>query len=86
MNLTVYSTHLTLNLFLKKNLTPATSAGYTGKGGGYHNFIIPCINNKPSHREENTLNTLNHMYNNKIHISCFSETLKSQDSPHSLLE
>lgn len=33
MNLTVYSTHLTLNLFLKKNLTPATSAGYTGKGG-----------------------------------------------------
>lgn len=84
MNLTVYFPHLSLNLFLKNNT--CNFSWLYGEGGVYHNFIIPCINNKPSHREENTLNTLNHIYNNKIHISCFSETLKSQDSPHSLLE
>lgn len=65
-------------LVCEKNLTPATSFSWLyWEERGQHNFIIPCINNKPSHREENTLNTLNHIYNNKIHISCFSETLKS---------
>lgn len=78
MSFTVNFQHLGLNSYMKKILTPATSFSWLHwEERGYSNFIIPRINNIPSHREENTLNTLHHIYNNKIHISCFSETLKS---------
>lgn len=40
MNLTVYFLHLGLNLFMKKNLTSATLAGYTRKGQGEVTIIL----------------------------------------------